>query len=195
MGAPRGVVGQGRPKKWPGVGEQRLAGAVGFVGQQPHQSVLGRSSVGTPTADDDQVLTWSQFSPVLMMSLLLSQERQMPPGISQCHHLRNDHSHHVCVLWKAFPSPYAFYIKIRLFLYIYTVCFFFTFYFKVNINGHTSYHDGKYYESCSNCLLSEDTTLLPDGKSKGRYLFLYSEAPCLYSAIRSCTFCSGCLSF
>ncbi|XP_061585013.1 uncharacterized protein LOC133450415 [Cololabis saira] len=43
------------------------------------------------------------------------------------------------------------------------------------INGHTSYHDGKYYETCSDCLLSEDTTLLPDGKSKGRYLFLYTR--------------------
>ncbi|CAK6970494.1 uncharacterized protein LOC128365140 [Scomber scombrus] len=45
----------------------------------------------------------------------------------------------------------------------------------LNINGHTSYHDGKYYETCSNCLLSEDTTLLPDGKSKGRYLFLFTR--------------------
>lgn len=47
--------------------------------------------------------------------------------------------------------------------------------FTVNINGHTSYHDGKFYETCSDCLLSEDTTLLPDGKSKGRYLFLFSK--------------------
>ncbi|XP_026199838.1 uncharacterized protein LOC113151175 [Anabas testudineus] len=44
-----------------------------------------------------------------------------------------------------------------------------------NINGHTSYHDGKYYETCDDCLLSEDTTLLPDGKSKGRYLFLFTR--------------------
>ncbi|XP_068166075.1 saxitoxin and tetrodotoxin-binding protein 2-like [Antennarius striatus] len=44
-----------------------------------------------------------------------------------------------------------------------------------NINGHTSYHDGKYYETCSDCLLSEDTTLLPDGKSKGRYFFLFTR--------------------
>ncbi|KAK2837370.1 hypothetical protein Q5P01_014582 [Channa striata] len=44
-----------------------------------------------------------------------------------------------------------------------------------NINGHTSYHDGKYYETCADCLLSEDTTLLPDGKSKGRYLFLFTR--------------------
>ncbi|KAG7278337.1 hypothetical protein CRUP_029942, partial [Coryphaenoides rupestris] len=43
-----------------------------------------------------------------------------------------------------------------------------------NINGHTSYHDGKYYETCAECLLSEDTTLLPDGETKGRYLFLFS---------------------
>lgn len=43
------------------------------------------------------------------------------------------------------------------------------------INGHTSYHDGKYYETCSDCLLSEDTTLLPDGKSKGRYFFLFTR--------------------
>ncbi|KAJ3604603.1 hypothetical protein NHX12_029343 [Muraenolepis orangiensis] len=43
-----------------------------------------------------------------------------------------------------------------------------------NINGHTSYHDGKYYESCAECLLSEDTTLLPDGETKGRYLFLFT---------------------
>ncbi|XP_020506582.1 saxitoxin and tetrodotoxin-binding protein 2 [Labrus bergylta] len=43
------------------------------------------------------------------------------------------------------------------------------------INGHTSYHDGKYYETCADCLLSEDTTLLPDGKSKGRYLFLFTK--------------------
>lgn len=48
--------------------------------------------------------------------------------------------------------------------------------FTVIINGHTSYHDGKYYETCPDCLLSEDTTLLPDGKSKGRYLFLFSKA-------------------
>ncbi|XP_038559938.1 uncharacterized protein LOC119891976 [Micropterus salmoides] len=46
---------------------------------------------------------------------------------------------------------------------------------KFNINGHTSYHDGKYYETCSDCLLSEDTTVLPDGKSKGRYLFLFTR--------------------
>lgn len=52
----------------------------------------------------------------------------------------------------------------------------------VVINGHTSYHDGKYYETCEDCLLSEDTTLLPDGKTKGRYLFLYSKAfLCFYS--------------
>ncbi|XP_026176538.1 uncharacterized protein LOC113138387 [Mastacembelus armatus] len=44
-----------------------------------------------------------------------------------------------------------------------------------NINGHTSYHDGKFYETCSDCLLSEDTTLLPDGESKGRYLFLFTR--------------------
>ncbi|CAL8329573.1 unnamed protein product [Arctogadus glacialis] len=44
-----------------------------------------------------------------------------------------------------------------------------------NINGHTSYHEGKYYESCSECLLSEDTTLLPDGETKGRYLFLFTR--------------------
>ncbi|KAM6930323.1 uncharacterized protein FYW49_002338 [Xenentodon cancila] len=43
------------------------------------------------------------------------------------------------------------------------------------INGHTSYHDGKYYDTCSDCLLSEDTTLLPDGNSKGRYLFLFTR--------------------
>lgn len=49
-------------------------------------------------------------------------------------------------------------------------------FFTDNINGHTSYHDGKYYETCSNCLLSEDTTLLPDGKSKGRYFFLFSKS-------------------
>lgn len=48
--------------------------------------------------------------------------------------------------------------------------------FTVNINGHTSYHEGKYYETCSTCLLSEDTTLLPGVKSKGRYLFLFSKA-------------------
>ncbi|XP_008417092.1 uncharacterized protein LOC103470431 [Poecilia reticulata] len=47
------------------------------------------------------------------------------------------------------------------------------------INGHTSYHDGKYYETCSDCLLSEDTTLLPDGKSKGRYLFLFTRTGAL----------------
>ncbi|CAG07884.1 unnamed protein product [Tetraodon nigroviridis] len=51
-----------------------------------------------------------------------------------------------------------------------------------NINGHTSYHDGKYYETCSDCLLSEDTTLLPDGKSKGRYLFLYTRSGLLEPA-------------
>ncbi|XP_077376661.1 uncharacterized protein LOC144018428 [Festucalex cinctus] len=44
-----------------------------------------------------------------------------------------------------------------------------------NINNHTSYHEGKYYATCSDCLLSEDTTLLPDGKSKGRYLFLFTR--------------------
>ncbi|XP_047447067.1 uncharacterized protein LOC125011782 [Mugil cephalus] len=47
------------------------------------------------------------------------------------------------------------------------------------INGHTSYHDGKYYETCSDCLLSEDTTLLPDGKSKGRYIFLFTRTGAL----------------
>ncbi|CAL8346630.1 unnamed protein product [Lota lota] len=44
-----------------------------------------------------------------------------------------------------------------------------------NINGHTSYHDGKYYETCAECLLSEDTTLLPDGETKGRYFFLFTR--------------------
>ncbi|XP_061906894.1 uncharacterized protein LOC133652307 [Entelurus aequoreus] len=44
-----------------------------------------------------------------------------------------------------------------------------------NINNHTSYHEGKYYETCAECLLSEDTTLLPDGKSLGRYLFLFTR--------------------
>ncbi|XP_029017894.1 uncharacterized protein LOC114862103 [Betta splendens] len=48
-----------------------------------------------------------------------------------------------------------------------------------NINGHTSYHDGKYYETCDDCLLSEDTTLLPDGESKGRYLFLFTRTGAL----------------
>ncbi|XP_042343401.1 uncharacterized protein LOC121943877 [Plectropomus leopardus] len=43
------------------------------------------------------------------------------------------------------------------------------------INGVTSYHDGKYYETCADCLLSEDTTVLSDGKSKGRYLFLFTR--------------------
>lgn len=43
------------------------------------------------------------------------------------------------------------------------------------INGHTSYHEGKYYETCADCLLSEDTTLLPDGNSRGRYLFLFTR--------------------
>ncbi|KAL7391521.1 hypothetical protein ABVT39_010476 [Epinephelus coioides] len=50
------------------------------------------------------------------------------------------------------------------------------------INGHTSYHDGKYYETCADCLLSEDTTLLPDGKSKGRYLFLFTRTGTLESS-------------
>ncbi|XP_029367545.1 uncharacterized protein LOC115049452 [Echeneis naucrates] len=45
----------------------------------------------------------------------------------------------------------------------------------VYINGHTSYHDGKYYETCADCLLSEDTTLLPNSQSKGRYLFLFTR--------------------
>lgn len=48
-----------------------------------------------------------------------------------------------------------------------------------NINGHTSYHDGKYYETCPDCLLSEDTTLLPDRSSKGRYLFLFTRTGAL----------------
>lgn len=47
---------------------------------------------------------------------------------------------------------------------------------SVVINGHTSYHEGKYYETCADCLLSEDTTLLPDGNSRGRYLFLFSKS-------------------
>ncbi|KAM9393979.1 saxitoxin and tetrodotoxin-binding protein 2-like [Pholidichthys leucotaenia] len=51
-----------------------------------------------------------------------------------------------------------------------------------NINGHTSYHDGKYYETCSDCLLSEDTTLLPDGQSKGRYLYLFTRTGTLDSS-------------
>ncbi len=59
-------------------------------------------------------------------------------------------------------------------MYIYVEALF-AWRFTVNINGHTSYHDGKYYETCADCLLSEDTTLLPDGKSKGRYLFLFSK--------------------
>ncbi|KAJ0019329.1 hypothetical protein NQD34_006898 [Periophthalmus magnuspinnatus] len=50
-----------------------------------------------------------------------------------------------------------------------------TFHTTFNINGHTSYHEGKYYETCADCLLSEDTTLLPDGNSKGRYLFLFTR--------------------
>ncbi|CAL9708251.1 unnamed protein product [Knipowitschia caucasica] len=51
-----------------------------------------------------------------------------------------------------------------------------------NINGHTSYHEGKYYETCADCLLSEDTTLLPDGTSKGRYLFLFTRSGKLESS-------------
>ncbi|XP_061624019.1 uncharacterized protein LOC133475331 [Phyllopteryx taeniolatus] len=51
-----------------------------------------------------------------------------------------------------------------------------TSHFTFIINNHTSYHDGKYYSTCSECLLSEDTTLLPDGKSKGRYLFLFTRS-------------------
>jgi len=51
-----------------------------------------------------------------------------------------------------------------------------------NINGHTSYHEGKYYETCSDCLLSEDTTLLPDGETKGRYLFLFTRTGQLEAA-------------
>lgn len=43
------------------------------------------------------------------------------------------------------------------------------------IHGHTSYHDGQYYETCPDCLLSTDTTQLPDGESKGRYIFLYTR--------------------
>lgn len=130
----------------------------------------------------------------------------MPSGISQCHHLRNDHPHHMCVVCNRFISPYAVHIKFRVFRGIYMfklvkyptgieVTAYHGLYFTVNINGHTSYHDGKYYETCSDCLLSEDTTLLPDGKSKGRYLFLYSEAFCLYAAISLHTFCCGCTSF
>ncbi|KAM6964844.1 saxitoxin and tetrodotoxin-binding protein 1-like [Aplochiton taeniatus] len=48
-----------------------------------------------------------------------------------------------------------------------------------NINGHTSYHDGKYYETCADCLLSEDICLLPDGVTKGRYLFLFTKSGAL----------------
>lgn len=59
--------------------------------------------------------------------------------------------------------------------------------FTDNINGHTSYHDGKYYETCSDCLLSEDTTLLPDGKSKGRYFFLFSKS--FFLIAHRLTFC------
>ncbi|XP_061673223.1 uncharacterized protein LOC133499331 [Syngnathoides biaculeatus] len=51
-----------------------------------------------------------------------------------------------------------------------------TSHFTFTINNHTSYHDGKYYATCPDCLLSEDTTLLPDGKSKGRYLFLFTRS-------------------
>lgn len=51
-----------------------------------------------------------------------------------------------------------------------------------NINGHTSYHEGKYYETCADCLLSEDITLLPDGNSKGRYLFLFTRTGKLESS-------------
>ncbi|KAG7256663.1 hypothetical protein CRUP_014081, partial [Coryphaenoides rupestris] len=52
-----------------------------------------------------------------------------------------------------------------------------------NINGHTSYHDGKYYETCAECLLSEDTTLLPDGETKGRYLFLFNKVMDVCAAV------------
>nr|XP_020449924.1 uncharacterized protein LOC109956854 [Monopterus albus] len=51
--------------------------------------------------------------------------------------------------------------------------------FTFNIHGHTSYHDGKFYETCADCLLSEDTTLLPDGQSKGRYLYLFTRTGAL----------------
>lgn len=51
-----------------------------------------------------------------------------------------------------------------------------------NINGHTSYHDGKYYETCADCLLSEDTCLLPDGVTRGRYLFLFTKSGALYDS-------------
>lgn len=45
-----------------------------------------------------------------------------------------------------------------------------------NIQGHTSYHEGKYYETCADCLMSEDTTLLPESDKKGRYLFLFTKS-------------------
>jgi len=44
-----------------------------------------------------------------------------------------------------------------------------------NIMGETSNHEGRYYETCADCLLSDDTTLLPNGESKGRYLLMFTR--------------------
>lgn len=112
VGAPRWVVGQARPEERPGVGEQRLAGTVGFIRQWIHQPVLGRSSVRSHAAE--LLLSRFLFSPALMSSVLVSQERQMSPGISQCHHLRNDHSYYMYVF-------YMFWATSSLLLYLYVL--------------------------------------------------------------------------
>ncbi|XP_053725681.1 uncharacterized protein LOC128761999 [Synchiropus splendidus] len=43
------------------------------------------------------------------------------------------------------------------------------------INGHTSFHDWKYFETCPDCLMSEDTTMLPDDTAMGRYFYLFTR--------------------
>jgi len=45
----------------------------------------------------------------------------------------------------------------------------------LNIMGQTSTHEGRYYETCADCLLNEDTTLLPNGEIKERYLLLFTR--------------------
>ncbi|CAL1585768.1 unnamed protein product [Knipowitschia caucasica] len=45
-----------------------------------------------------------------------------------------------------------------------------------NNNGHTIYREGKFYETCADCLLSEDTICGPDGTSMGRFLFLFTRS-------------------
>jgi len=44
-----------------------------------------------------------------------------------------------------------------------------------NIEGQETKHEGSFYETCADCMLSKSTTLTPDGQPGGNFLFLWTR--------------------